>query len=109
MSRFARLANLLPADPIVFLQPAAPRSLESCEGRFLDFAARLGLGSGESASSKKGVALLRELNDGEGGFVLLLLWLLIRMEAILLFQLGELFGFDAGLVGIDSEGGTVVA
>ena len=52
--------------------------------------------------------LLREL-DGEGGFVRLWLPLaLMRMEVILLFQLGERFGFEAGLVGVGNKDGTVV-
>ena len=110
MSRFARLENLLPADPMVLLQLVAQGFSESCKERFGYFAARLGFAPCESASSRKGVVLLRERGE-EGGFVRLLLLLLIRMEVILLFQLelGERFGFEAGLTGVGSKGGTAMS
>jgi hypothetical protein len=55
------------------------------------------------------VALSRErAEDEEGGFARPWLLMLTRMEVILLFQLGENFAFWAGLVGVDSGGGTVM-
>lgn len=92
---------------MVLLQRVAPCSEPRGE-RFGDFAARLGLGPGNSAPSAlsgKGGTSLRELDNGESGFVRLPWLVLMRMEVILLFQLGEYFGFGVGLVGVGGKGG----
>jgi hypothetical protein len=68
VSRFARLANLLPADPMVLFQPTVLWFSKSCEGRFWRLCGPLGFGIRGADVVEEGSSAVERVGR-RGGFV----------------------------------------